>query len=195
MIVLPFLVAPPAMSRAVFTSSALVSAGEGTAVPAAALAAVPVADQRGGAGHLWGGLGGPGHERVEAVAGRKTVVARSEARIARMPRAAPTTCVPGATRSGFRRPSSVGPRLEKLMMSSGSSASASLTPQPSEPPIARGLLGGPDGDHVLGRARRRDARVALVAQTLDLVAAVAGREDSTISSSRTSLSYSAESGL
>ena len=46
---------------------------------------------------------------------------------------APVTCVPGATRSGFRRPSSVGPRLEKFAMSRAMSASALVVPQPSVP--------------------------------------------------------------
>ena len=42
-------------------------------------------------------------------------------------------CVPGATRSGFMRPSCVGPRLEKLMMSLALSAPPFETPQPSVP--------------------------------------------------------------
>jgi hypothetical protein len=41
--------------------------------------------------------------------------------------------LPGATRSGFNRPSSVGPRLEKLMMSRALSAPLFVTPQPSMP--------------------------------------------------------------
>ena len=42
-------------------------------------------------------------------------------------------CVPGATTSGFMRPSCVGPRPEKLMMSLALSAPAFVTPQPSVP--------------------------------------------------------------
>ena len=42
-------------------------------------------------------------------------------------------CVPGATTSGFIRPSCVGPRPEKLMMSPALSAPAFVTPQPSVP--------------------------------------------------------------
>ena len=42
-------------------------------------------------------------------------------------------CVPGATRSGFRRPSWVGPRPEKLMTSVALSAPPFVTPQPSVP--------------------------------------------------------------
>ena len=42
-------------------------------------------------------------------------------------------CVPGATTSGFMRPSWVGPRPEKLMMSLALSAPAFVTPQPSVP--------------------------------------------------------------
>jgi hypothetical protein len=41
--------------------------------------------------------------------------------------------VPGATTSGFMRPSCVGPRLEKLMMSLALLAPAFVTPQPSVP--------------------------------------------------------------
>ncbi len=46
---------------------------------------------------------------------------------------APVTCVPGATRSGLRRPSSVGPRLEKLATWRALSALASGVAQPSTP--------------------------------------------------------------
>ena len=42
-------------------------------------------------------------------------------------------CVPGATTSGFTRPSCVGPRPEKLMMSPVLSAPPFVTPQPSVP--------------------------------------------------------------
>src|ERR687895_208451 len=47
--------------------------------------------------------------------------------------AAPVMWVPGATTSGFSRPSSVGPRLEKLMMSRALFACVSVTPHPSVP--------------------------------------------------------------
>ena len=43
------------------------------------------------------------------------------------------TCVPGATTSGFIRPSCVGPRPEKLMMSLALLAPALVTPHPSVP--------------------------------------------------------------
>ena len=45
-------------------------------------------------------------------------------------------CVPGATMSGFLRPSEEGPRLEKTTMSLTLFASASGVPQPSAPPKA-----------------------------------------------------------
>src|SRR6218665_1250669 len=48
----------------------------------------------------------------------------------------PDTCVPGATISGFLRPSAVGPRLEKLMMSLRLSAPVSAMAQLSAPPKA-----------------------------------------------------------
>ena len=89
-------------------------------------------------------------------------------------------CVPGATTSGFMRPSCVGPRPEKLMMSLALSAPAFVTPQPSVPE-SRTLSAAPDGDHVLRGARRGDAAVALVAlrvvRVAVPVAVVAGGED------------------
>jgi hypothetical protein len=45
----------------------------------------------------------------------------------------PVMCVPGATRSGFWRPSAHGPRLEKLAMSAALFASVSNVLQPSLP--------------------------------------------------------------
>src|SRR5436190_17050495 len=46
----------------------------------------------------------------------------------------PEMCVPGATSSGFLRPSVHGPRPEKPTMSFELSADASVRPQPSFPP-------------------------------------------------------------
>src|SRR4051812_47124762 len=45
----------------------------------------------------------------------------------------PVTCVPGARRSGFVRPSAQGPRPENVAMSLALSASASSYPQRSSP--------------------------------------------------------------
>ena len=61
----------------------------------------------------------------------------------------PERWVAGATRSGFLRPSDVGPRLEKLMMSLALSAPVSPMPQPSAPPNGLDALGAADGDDVL----------------------------------------------
>src|SRR5262249_59542486 len=50
--------------------------------------------------------------------------------------APPEICVPGATMSGLNRPSRVGPRLEKLIMSLALFAPVSPTPLASAPPNA-----------------------------------------------------------
>ena len=55
------------------------------------------------------------------------------ARVATLCGTPPTTCVPGATRSGFCRPSLHGPRLENAATSFALSAAVSVYPQPSLP--------------------------------------------------------------
>ena len=52
----------------------------------------------------------------------------------------PVTCVPGATISGFTRPSLQGPRLENPTMSLALLASSSAVSQPSVPSVAAPLF-------------------------------------------------------